>query len=216
MKMYIWSHIIKSTITVIYMFLQLTPGRYELRVNASGFAPLVKSGVVLLVNTPATLEVKMSVQRVESTELVTAEPSGVNHNDASLGNAFDSSQIEMIPAEGRNAVELLSLQPGVAYLGDNVNTGADSRSGAVNGVSRLPSRCRGRMNPVKPDSVIPPSHRFFQLADRFRYLENSPSLPSPLASSAICPCSCRNCSVRARGRRAGGIANRREPARAGN
>ena len=57
----------------------------------------------------------------------------MNTVDATLGNAFDSRQIASLPSEGRNAVELLSLQAGVTYVGNQVNTGADSRGGAVNG-----------------------------------------------------------------------------------
>src|SRR6185437_8118145 len=62
--------------------------------------------------------------------------------DATLGNAFDSRQIEQLPSEARNVPDLLSLQPGVTFMGrtdDNSgtqavgNNGGDSRSGSVNG-----------------------------------------------------------------------------------
>jgi TonB-dependent Receptor Plug Domain len=58
----------------------------------------------------------------------------VNTTDATLGNAFDNKQIEQLPIEARNVVELLSLQPGVLFLGSRVDAFGDSRSGAVNGV----------------------------------------------------------------------------------
>jgi hypothetical protein len=38
-----------------------------------------------------------------------------------------------LPSEGRNAVELLSLQAGVTYTGTKVDQASDSRGGAVNG-----------------------------------------------------------------------------------
>ena len=66
----------------------------------------------------------------------------LNTTDATLGNAFDSHQVESLPLDQRNVPDLLSLQPGVTFLGrsDDVsgtqgmgNTGTDSRAGSVNG-----------------------------------------------------------------------------------
>jgi hypothetical protein len=58
----------------------------------------------------------------------------VNTTDASIGNAIGDKPISQLPFEARNVVGLLSLQPGVLYLGEP-NPGAigDYRSGAVNG-----------------------------------------------------------------------------------
>ncbi len=116
-----------------YQFLQVLPGTYTLTVSAGGFATDRKEGVALLVNTPAKLDFTLRVGKAETTVDVQGEAAAVNTVDATLGNAFDPRQIEALPSEGRNAVELLSLQAGVAYVGNQVNTGADSRGGAVNG-----------------------------------------------------------------------------------
>ena len=60
----------------------------------------------------------------------------INRTDASLGNVLENSQISELPIADRNVVYLLSLQPGVAYLGGaaEANQATDTRSGAVNGV----------------------------------------------------------------------------------
>jgi len=116
-----------------YQFLQVPPGTYVVTASAAGFAAARNESVVLLVNTPATLNLILQVGKAETTVNVTGEASAVNTVDATLGNAFDSSQIAFLPSEGRNAVELLSLQAGVTYVGNQVNVGADSRGGAVNG-----------------------------------------------------------------------------------
>lgn len=116
-----------------YEFLQVPPGTYVLTASATGFATGRKEGVTLLVNTPANLGFTLRVGKAETTVDVQDEAPAVNTVDATLGNAFDSRQIESLPSEGRNAVELLSLQAGVAYVGNEVNAGADSRGGAVNG-----------------------------------------------------------------------------------
>ncbi len=116
-----------------YRLLQVPPGTYNLTATAAGFETVRKEGIVLLVNTPATVDFVLKVGRTETTVDVLGETPAVNTVDATLGNAFDSRQIESLPSEGRNAVELLSLQAGVTYVGNQVNTGADSRGGAVNG-----------------------------------------------------------------------------------
>lgn len=116
-----------------YQFLEVPPGSYALTAVAVGFANARKEDVTLLVNTPATLNFTLQVGAAQATIDVRGEAPAVNSVDATLGNAFDSEQIASLPSEGRNAVELLSLQAGVAYIGNEVNTGADSRGGAVSG-----------------------------------------------------------------------------------
>src|SRR5208283_2304162 len=98
-------------------FLQIPPGTYTLTIGAEGFAPRRKEGVVLLVNTPATLDFVLQIGKAEVAIDVTGDAPVVNAVNATLGNAFDSNQISSLPSEGRNAVELLSLQAGVTYVG---------------------------------------------------------------------------------------------------
>lgn len=89
----------------------------------------------LLVNTPATVNVQLKLGSVNETVAVTGEAPVLNSADASLGNAFSNMQVKQIPLEGRNVPDLLSLQPGVVYIGNrpDLNRGTDTRSGAVNG-----------------------------------------------------------------------------------
>ncbi|WP_158749342.1 carboxypeptidase-like regulatory domain-containing protein [Acidobacterium sp. S8] len=126
-----------------YQFLQLAPGNYTLKVSAEGFSPVEKQGMNLLVGQPATEDVALAVGTV--TQQVTVDTNVqpvLNTTDATLGNAFAEKQVQSLPIEGRNVPDLLSLQPGVTYLGrtdDNNgtnavgNNGQDSRSGTVNG-----------------------------------------------------------------------------------
>ena len=118
-----------------YQFQQLMPGTYSMKVDAAGFAPVLKEGVILQVATPATLDITLSVASAQQNVEVSASALPLlNTTDATLGNTFDSRQVSTLPIEGRNVVELLSLQPGVTFLGRNVgNSDDDSRSGAVNG-----------------------------------------------------------------------------------
>jgi hypothetical protein len=113
----------------VYQLLQVPPGTYTVSVGASGFTTSRKEGVVLQVNTPATLNFVLHIGAATTTVDVQSEAPPVNTVDASLGNPFDAKQILEIPSEGRNAVELLSLQAGVTYVGNQVDTAADSRGG---------------------------------------------------------------------------------------
>ncbi len=125
-----------------YQFSQLAPGKYNLTVTAAGFEKVEKTGMDLLVGQPASMNVSLGVASVTSTVTVTEAEPVMNTTDATLGNAFDAEQVEQLPIEGRNVPDLLSLQPGVTFLGrtdDQNGTNAagnndsDSRSGSVNG-----------------------------------------------------------------------------------
>ena len=126
-----------------YQFSQVTPGTYTLSVTAKGFATNTRSNLELLVSQPATVNVTLQLASV--TEQVTVNETAaalLNTTDATLGNAFDNHQVESLPLDQRNVPDLLSLQPGVTFLGraDDVNgtqgvgnNSTDSRAGSVNG-----------------------------------------------------------------------------------
>ena len=118
-----------------YEFLQLQPGTYQLLVEMVGFRKAEQRHVELLVDTPATLNLKLEMGTATEVIEVSAEAAVINTADASLGNAFDEVQVKSLPLEGRNVPDLLSLQNGVAYTGNrpDINQNLDTRSGAVNG-----------------------------------------------------------------------------------
>src|SRR5579862_4104072 len=72
-----------------YEFLQLQPGIYELVVEMSGFHRYEQKGLQLLVDTPSTINVKLTVGAATDVVEVTAEGEVINTTDASIGNAFD-------------------------------------------------------------------------------------------------------------------------------
>lgn len=118
-----------------YQLLQIPPGTYRLEVEASGFRKHVEGNAKLLVNTPATLNVRMEVGRQTEVVSVTSEAPLLNTTDASLGAAIGENQVKQLPLEARDVAGLYSLQPGVVFLGNraDINLSVDTRSGAVNG-----------------------------------------------------------------------------------
>src|SRR5258708_9588183 len=118
-----------------YDFLSLPPGTYALAVEMTNFRKYEQTNLQLLVNTPATVDVRLEVGTAVQAVEVSAQTETLNTTDASLGNAFSENQIKELPLEAGNVPELLSLQAGVAYTGNrsDINTMADTRNGAVNG-----------------------------------------------------------------------------------
>jgi hypothetical protein len=120
--------------------LSLAPGSYQLRVKASGFAEKQIS-IEVAVRQTTNLRLMLSVADRSDTVQVTTQTSTLNFTDASLGNRIEAAQIVQLPLESRNVTTLLSLQPGVVYLGENnfatrTNFGEvdpDARNGSVNG-----------------------------------------------------------------------------------
>jgi hypothetical protein len=117
-----------------YVFNAVLPGEYTVTVEASGFAKFQQTNVQLLVNLPATLNVKMKIGATTQTVTVTEQAPLLNTTDASQGNTMSGNQIEDMPLEGRNVAQLLTLQPGVVFTSNrNDLAGNDTRSGSVNG-----------------------------------------------------------------------------------
>jgi len=121
--------------TGLYEFPQIFPAKYTIKVTASGFGDQSKTAE-LLVDQPATIDFTLTVQSSSVTVDVSAAAQTLNTSDASLGNSADNAEIQAMPSETRNVPDLLSLQPGVLFLGQTTGQGSvmgDSRQGAVNG-----------------------------------------------------------------------------------
>jgi Carboxypeptidase regulatory-like domain/TonB dependent receptor-like, beta-barrel len=118
-----------------YDFEQLTPGKYTILVEAAGFTSQKQVGVELLVNQPSTVPFKLPVASASQTVEVVDTATALNTQDATVGTPFDTKQIQTLPFEGNNVLDLLSLQAGVLFLGDQTQQqqDSDSRSGAVDG-----------------------------------------------------------------------------------
>jgi hypothetical protein len=119
-----------------YEFLVLPPGTYTLAIEKQNFQRYVQSNLELLVNSPATQDVTLQVGSTAQTVEVSAQAETLNTTDASLGISFDEDRVKQLPIDSRNVAELLSLQAGVAYIGDRETQqqqDTDTRGGAVNG-----------------------------------------------------------------------------------
>jgi hypothetical protein len=129
----------------VFQFKQVPPGTYDVRAEASGFKTIVQTGVAVQVATPLSLDLEFTVGAVSETVEVVSGGETINREDATIGNTFSETQIRQLPIEGRNVVDLLSLQPGVTKTDPN-DGHDDQRTGAVNGA-------RGDQSNVTLDGV---------------------------------------------------------------
>ncbi len=124
-----------SNLVGLYVFPTVPPGTYSVSATAPGFDSVGISEVWLPVSRTVTIDIPFeSVAGVDGAVTVEAATETVNTVDASLGNAVGTRAILQLPIEGRNVVDLLSLQPGVAFIRDTPELFYDDmRNGAVNG-----------------------------------------------------------------------------------
>ncbi len=119
-----------------YVFDLLTPGDYRIEVEATGFRKLLLDNVRALIGKQTESNIQMSLGAVSQTVEVTISDQAalINTQDASLGNNFESNQITQLPLEGRNVVDLLSLQPGTTREGYVTGARADQSNITLDGV----------------------------------------------------------------------------------
>ena len=90
----------------------LYPGEYEMEVSSPGFL-VAAYRLTLKAGDHLTVKVKLEVGPLQSSATVTDQISGVNTSDFPLSGGVSRFQIESLPLNGRNFLELARLEPGV-------------------------------------------------------------------------------------------------------
>ena len=98
--------------TGIYRIGAMRPGEYTVEAVLSGFATLVQEQVALVVGQVGTLDFNMRVATVEETVTVTSEAPLVDLQQSSMGGAINSLQMDELPVNGRDWVQLTMMAPG--------------------------------------------------------------------------------------------------------
>jgi hypothetical protein len=117
-----------------FLFVQVSPGTYQLKAELSGFRTVLADNLRLAVDTATTLNLKFTeLGEVSETVLVTAERL-INKVDATVGNPFNELQIRQLPIESRNVVDLLKLQAGVTQDGYVAGSRSDQSNLTLDGI----------------------------------------------------------------------------------
>lgn len=107
-----------------YTFLEIEPGTYNIVITAIGFAENRILGVGVEPNRNVRLDATMNV--VGSTEVVevTAATELIEKDSATLGTTVDRQRVQGLPLNGRNVLQLATLQPGVIPTGAGFGNGS--------------------------------------------------------------------------------------------
>src|SRR6266850_3308720 len=104
----------------------LPPGTYQLQVAKAGFSVQVYPGQVVTVNRILPFHIVLAVSDVQAEVTVSASAPLLETASSSSGATILPQQIEQMPINGRNYLDLLQLVPGVA-----INRRVDERSDAA-------------------------------------------------------------------------------------
>lgn len=88
------------------------PGTYEVQVTAKGFTTLRQQVIVQVGNT-ATINAALAVGQESTVVDVEGASVQVNTEQATVQGVLNSAQIENLPVNGRNFLDLAQLEPGV-------------------------------------------------------------------------------------------------------
>ena len=111
-----------------YILSNLATGPYRIEVSKDGFSTYVQTGVVLQVDSSPTVDVALKVGAVSDQVQVEANATLVETQTTNIGQVVENQRILEMPLNGRNAVDLVNLTPGVVQAGTsssgNIPTGA--------------------------------------------------------------------------------------------
>ena len=126
-----------------FVFPGLPVGGYNVRIEKAGFAPFVQQNITLQVNmnvqVNGTLQVRTSAEQVT----VSATASLVQANSSALVQVVDERRVVDLPLNGRNVLQLMTLNAGVSAEGADGGTNQIQNLGTAVVVSINGSRGNG-------------------------------------------------------------------------
>jgi hypothetical protein len=108
-----------------YVFPEVQPGNYEVKVSKQGFNSALRPNLQVLVNQPVTIDFTLKAGSTNETITVEASALTVETASSELGVAVVKQQVNDLPLNGRNFTQLLNLTPGVS----NINVAQNSQAG---------------------------------------------------------------------------------------
>ena len=108
-----------------FAMLGLEPGRYNITAARQGFTTKVHADLDLTVNRQVRLDITLAVGSMQQQVTVGASPPLLETGTSSSGDTILPAQVESMPLNGRNYLDLLQLVPGVA-INRNFHEGDDN------------------------------------------------------------------------------------------
>ena len=117
-----------------YRFENLPIGPYEVTVERSGFSKHVQSGITLLLNQAAVVDITLKPGGIQEVVTVVEDAAIINTTNAEVATRFDSRRIAELPlATNRNVFNIVLSAPGVSQLGSGQTGFSAGLSYSANG-----------------------------------------------------------------------------------
>ncbi len=147
----------------LYVFTDLPIGSYSIEVSQPGFKPQRLDGADLLTGQNLGLDVSLSVGTQTESVTVSSARDSIQTATSEVSTSVDEKQMQDLPLNGRNALQLTTLTPGAVLTNTGTESGQQDNTGlSVNGL-------RPTQNNYELDGAVY-INRFF---------DSVPILPSP-------------------------------------
>src|SRR5437773_1473371 len=105
-----------------YEFVNVLPGDYRIDVEKEGFKHFTREPVVVQVQQSTRIDLSMELGQVTQTVEVTAQTPLLQTTTADLGQVIAQRQVNELPLNGRNPMNLVALAPSVVPQGHSQGT----------------------------------------------------------------------------------------------
>jgi hypothetical protein len=137
-----------------YEFLNVKPSTYELTVEMKGFDKAIKRDISVVVGHEAHFDVTLTPGNVSETIEVKTEVPLIEPDKTNVSYSIDKQQIENLPLQGRQFLDLALLTPGVTPQAPGTQAGGINVSGmrsqsnnfTLDGVSNNDPQVNGPLN----------------------------------------------------------------------
>ncbi len=137
-----------------YRATALAVGDYEVKAQASGFAPYFNPKVTLALGRATALDISLSPGDVNAQVTVTESPPALDATQTAVTTSIDPERIEELPVNSRNYLEFTLLAPGVAPSNQQNTGGSNPTSGSPSADSGFTfGGLRARSNSISIDGL---------------------------------------------------------------
>ncbi len=119
----------------IFVFPDLPIGTYAFDISKSGFETQHREGTVLLTGQSLNLQISLAVGSSTQSVTVTSQAPLIQTASSSIQTSVDQKQMQDLPLNGRNPLQLTTLTPGTVLTTIGTESGQQDNSGlSVNGL----------------------------------------------------------------------------------
>ncbi len=98
----------------VYVFPNLLPGIYTVKVEMDGFGGAARNRVELQIQQTIRLDFRLEIGALNETVIAVAESPMLNTEDLTIGTVIENRRIVELPLNGRNFLKMVELTPNVS------------------------------------------------------------------------------------------------------